>query len=542
MCGIWTYISKNKKNYYDYFTKISHRGPDASSYMTLKDVNIGFHRLSIINKKFNGMQPFFDNNMVFLCNGEIYNYKILMEKYNIVNCVNDCMCIFELYKKLDFNNFLNVMNKEVIGEFAFIILIFTDNNNDNNNNNGNDNDNELSKIIVSRDIFGVRPLYFSKNEKNEYIFSSELKGIPKDFKDVKEFPCGSIVSIDYINNIEKCYDITNEIYQTKENSNYDLIKIKETLIEAVKIRLMADNPDDIGFYLSGGLDSSILCSIASKLIYPKKIKTFSIGFTGSTDLPYAKKVAKFINSEHKEIIITEEEALEAIDDVIYATCTYDITTIRASCGQYLLSKYIKEHTNIRIIINGDGSDEVLGGYIFNYYAPDKNKFHSSCLKYSQEIHMYDGRRLDRCLAYFGLEARVPFLDVNYVKTIWSIPSNMRMPSYNNCEKFLLRQVFNDETYLPQDCLFRKKEAFSDGISSKDKSWFSIINSKMNSISDIDYNNNNDGCPSKEAYYYKNKFIEYFGKDRLNIIPHYWQPDFINNNVYVDPSARVLNVY
>ena len=532
MCGIWTYISKNKKNYYDYFNAISHRGPDASIYMTLNEVNIGFHRLSIINKKFNGMQPFLDDNIIFLCNGEIYNYKILMEKYEL-NCVNDCMCIFELYKKLNFDDFVNVINKEIIGEFAFIILIFNDNNDDNND------DNKLSKVIISRDIFGVRPLYYSKNEDNEYIFSSELKGIPKNFKDVKEFPCGSILSIDYINNIENSFDITNGIYETKENEEYDLIKIKDELIEAVKIRLMADNPDDIGFYLSGGLDSSILCSIASKLVYPKKIKTFSIGFIDSTDLPYARKVSNFINSDHREIIITENEALDAIDDVIYATCTYDITTIRASCGQYLLSKYIKDHTNIKIIINGDGSDEVLGGYIFNYYAPDKYKFHNSCLKYSQEIHMYDGRRLDRCLAYFGLEARVPFLDINFVKTIWSIPSNMRMPSYNNCEKFLLRQVFNDDTYLPKDCLFRKKEAFSDGISSKDKSWFSIINNKMSSIDD---NYIEDGSPSKEAYYYKNKFIEYFGKDRLNIIPHYWQPDFINNNIYIDPSARILNVY
>ena len=525
MCGIWTYISKNKKNYYDYFNKISHRGPDASVFMSLKDIDIGFHRLSIINKTFKGIQPFYDKNMIFLCNGEIYNYKNLMEKYNL-DSINDCMCIFDLYKKLDFNDFINVINKEVIGEFAFIILIFNDNN-------------DLSNIIVSRDIFGVRPLYYSKTNDFEYIFSSELKGIPIDFKDVHEFPCGSIISIDYINNYEICYDITNGIYDTVERNDYDLIKIKETLIEAVKIRLMTDDPEDIGFYLSGGLDSSILCSIASKLIYPKKIKTFSIGFSGSTDLPYARKVADFINSEHREIIITEEEALNAIDDVIYATCTYDITTIRASCGQYLLSKYIKEHTKIKIIINGDGSDEVLGGYIFNYYAPDKNKFHNSCLKYTREIHMYDGRRLDRCLSYFGLEARVPFLDINFVKTIWSIPANMRMPSYNNCEKFLLRQVFNDDTYLPIECLFRKKEAFSDGISSKDKSWFSIINNKMNNDND---NDNDNDCPSKEAYYYKNKFIKYFGKDRLNIIPHYWQPDFINNNVYIDPSARVLNIY
>ena len=303
---------------------------------------------------------------------------------------------------------------------------------------------------------------------------------------------------------------------------------------------MADNVDEIGFYLSGGLDSSILCSIASKILFPKRIRTFSIGFKGSTDLPYASKVASFINSIHKEIIINEDEALKIIDDVIYSTCTYDITTIRASCGQYLLSKYIKDFTNIKIIINGDGSDEVLGGYLFNYYAPNSTEFNKSCKKYTKEIHLYDGRRLDRTLAYFGLEARVPFLDINFVKTIWELPPEIRMPSYSNCEKFLLRQVFNDDTYLPQDCLFRKKEAFSDGISSKENSWFNIITTKINNIISDDINLN--GSPSKEAFYYKKKFIEFFGEKRLNIIPHYWQPDFISNNVYIDPSARVLNVY
>jgi asparagine synthase (glutamine-hydrolysing) len=528
MCGIWAYISKHKKNYYEYFNKISHRGPDASSYISLKEVDIGFHRLSIIEKSFKGLQPFIDNNLIFICNGEIYNYKDLINKYKIINCVNDCMCILELYKLLSFDNFIKVFNTELIGEFAFVILEFK-------------ND-ELIKIISGRDIFGVRPLYFSKNNENDLIFCSELKGVPLDFSDVKEFPCGSIITFE--NLIENIYDISNDIYNTIINPDYELIKIKDTLIEAVKIRLMADNPDEIGFYLSGGLDSSILCSIAAKLVYPKQIRTFSIGFKDSTDLPYAQKVATFINSIHTEVIITEEEALNIIDDVIYATCTYDITTIRASCGQYLLSKFIKNNTNIKIIINGDGSDEVLGGYIFNYYAPTPESFHKSCLKYTQNIHMFDGRRLDRCLAYFGLEARVPFLDISFVKSIWEIPPNIRMPSYNNCEKFLLRQVFNDDTYLPQDCLFRKKEAFSDGISSKEKSWFKIINDKMNIIiCDNEFKNKNeDKCPSKESYYYQKKFIEYFGKNRLNIIPHYWQPDFKSDNIYIDPSARHLKIY
>ena len=530
MCGIWAYISKKNtfKNYYrNHFDKISHRGPDASILLDYYQTMIGFHRLAIINKKLNGMQPFMDNNLILVCNGEIYNYKEINYKYGINNFSNDCVCILELYKKLSFDNFIEVINKELIGEFAFMIFHY--------------NENGLVKVIAGRDVFGVRPLYYSKkDDDNDYLFSSELKGVPLEFENVKEFPCGSILELNYDNCNETFYDISNNIYNLNINKNYDLIKIKETLENAVKIRLMADNVDEIGFYLSGGLDSSILCSIASKILYPKRIRTFSIGFKGSTDLPYASKVANFINSIHKEIIIDENEALGIIDDVIYSTCTYDITTIRASCGQYLLSKYIKEFTNIKIIINGDGSDEVLGGYLFNYYAPNGNDFNKSCKKYTKEIHMYDGRRLDRTLAYFGLEARVPFLDINFVKTIWELPPEIRIPSYSNCEKFLLRQVFNDDSYLPHDCLFRKKEAFSDGISSKENSWFNIITTKINKIIDDDTDLN--GSPSKEAFYYKKKFIEYFGEKRLNIIPHYWQPDFISNNVYIDPSARVLNIY
>jgi len=523
MCGIWAYISKNKKDYYEYFKKISNRGPDASVYMNYLEATIGFHRLAIIDKSLAGMQPFVEDNIILICNGEIYNYNELNDKYGFITA-NDCLTLLKLYKKLEFDEFINVISNEIIGEFAFVIMEYSNN--------------TITKVISGRDTFGVRPLYYS-NENNELIFSSELKGIPGDFRDVKEFPCGSIMVFDILNNKNESFDITNDIYNTITNYEYDLHKIKETLIEAVKIRLMADNPDEIGFYLSGGLDSSILCSIASKLVYPKQIRTFSIGFKGSTDLPYAKKVAIFINSIHKEFIITEEDALKVIDDVIYSTCTYDITTIRASCCQYLLSKYIKEFTNIKIIINGDGSDEVLGGYIFNYYAPSPEAFHNSCLKYTKEIHMYDGRRLDRSLGRWGLEARVPFLDVNFVKTIWSLPALIRMPSYCNCEKFLLRQVFNDEKYLPNDCLFRKKEAFSDGISSKENSWFSVITDKMNELVKDDEIGDN---PSKEAYYYKNKFIHYFGIDRISILPHYWQPDFITSNVYIDPSARVLKIY
>ena len=184
MCGIWAHISSINKDYYEYFKKISHRGPDASNYMKLPELAIGFHRLAIVEKSFKGMQPFLDKNLIFVCNGEIYNYLDLNSKYKIENCNNDCQCILELYKKLTFNDFIDVITKEIIGEFAFIIFQF-------------DEKNKLSKFISSRDIFGVRPLYYAKNN-NDFIFSSELKGIPPSFTGVKEFPCGNIYYYDYM--------------------------------------------------------------------------------------------------------------------------------------------------------------------------------------------------------------------------------------------------------------------------------------------------------------------------------------------------------
>jgi asparagine synthase (glutamine-hydrolysing) len=530
MCGIWAYISKERKDYYEYFKKISHRGPDLSNYLKIDDAYIGFHRLSIMENNLNATQPYFTENILLICNGEIYNYKELINNYNLdIHNNADCLTILHLYKTLGYDKFKEVISKELIAEFAFIIVELENN--------------KISKIIAARDCFGVRPLYYSFYDNN-IIFSSELKGIPKEINDVKEFPCGYICNYDYKNKSYVFDCCNNDIYDTQQDEfknenneeNKYLENIKNSLIEAVKKRLVTDDNIEIGYYLSGGLDSSIICSIASKLVYPKRIRTFSIGFKESTDLPYAKRVAEFINSEHTEIIITEQDALNAIDDVIYTTCTYDTTTIRASCGQYLISKYIKENTNIKVIINGDGSDEVLGGYMFNYYAPNSIDFDKSCKKITKEIHLYDSRRLDRCLAYFSLEARVPFLDIDFVKNYWKIPANIRMPTYKNCEKYLLRKAFDDGTYLDNECLYRTKEAFSDGISSKKKSWYSTIEEIMK---DEEIND----APTKESSYYKKKFIEYFGENRVSILNHYWQPDFINNSSsYIDPSARVLDIY
>lgn len=508
-----------KNDYYEYFKKISHRGPNNSIYTKIKNVYIGFHRLAIQETALDGNQPFEYKNSLITCNGEIYNYKDLINKYKLnISNNSDCLTILELYKSLSFEDFLNVLKNELIAEFSFIIYDFDENN-------------VLTKIIASRDVVGVRPLFYGNDTDNNIIFSSEIKGIPNDIN-IMEFPCGHLYINDLLNNTITLTDF-RYIYDIKEKEE-NLNNIKNTLIDAVKNRMICDNNIEIAYLLSGGLDSSLICSIASKLS-KNKIKTFSIGFEGFTDLPYAKKVADFIGSDHTEIIITEKEALDVIDDVIYCLETYDITTIRASVPNYLLAKYIRNNTNISVCLSGEGSDELLSGYIFNYNAPNDIELHNCSINYVKNIHLYDGRRCDRCLSYFGLEARVPFLDLNFIKAVWETPALLRMPTKNRIEKFILREAFNDNTYLPNECLFRKKEAFSDGISSKNKSWFKIIESNIKCIK-------RDDSPTIESSYYKNKFIEFFGENRLNIIPNYWQPAFQNNNIYIDPSARILNVY
>jgi asparagine synthase (glutamine-hydrolysing) len=273
---------------------------------------------------------------------------------------------------------------------------------------------------------------------------------------------------------------------------------------------------------------------------------------------YAKKVANHIGSNHTEVYFTEEEGLEAIDDVIRTTETWDITTIRASVGQYLVSKYISQNTDCKVVLVGEGPDEVCSSYLFNYYAPNGEELDKASKEYVKKIHMFDGRRADRCISRWGLEARVPLLDVEFIESYWSIKPALRMPTHshgeNSMEKYLFRKAFDNTSImlnlLPSEVLWRKKEAFSDGVSSKERSWFQMIQEYINNK----FETNNFDIPSdilmnsfipptKEAQYYLYKFIEYFGKDRVSILPHYWQPKWSpNGDKFIDPSARVLNVY
>jgi asparagine synthase (glutamine-hydrolysing) len=531
MCGIWSYISFSDKievnKLFENFMKTKPRGPHFSNFQNYNNVLIGFHRLSIMDLSFASNQPYVfcreNKTIVFICNGEIYNYKELIDDYQLdINTKSDCMTIPELYLKFGYNEFIKLFDKKIKGEYAFLLFEF-------------DQDNQIKYLVAGRDMIGIRPLYYSINY--DLIFSSEIKSCSfNDF--ISEFPPGQIQKFTFENNqislpVES-YDFAY-IYATPQLTLQDdkyLEQVKTSVINSINRRLDSDQP--IAFLLSGGVDSSLVAAISSKIL-GRQINTFCCGINGGSDLKYAKMVADHINSNHTEVLFTANEALQAIDEVIYTIETWDTTTIRASVGQYLVSKYISQNTDAKVLFVGEGPDEVCSSYLFNWYTPDPQLIHPTALDYVKEIHKYDVKRADRCIAHWGLEARVALLDPEFIEAYWTIPSELRDPKNKGIEKWWLRQAFLDDNLLPDQVLWRKKEAFSDGISSTEKSWFQIIQEYIK----LNYN-------MEEKDYYKMKFIEYFGEQRLNVIDHYWQPKWNADGSdvlgYVDPSARTLDIY
>lgn len=551
MCGIWFVFdllkSANKKLLYSNFCKIKHRGPDKSNFIEINDelgnMFIGFHRLAIMDNSALGDQPFILSNknrtIYMMCNGEIYNYKELKIKYNIdCKSKSDCEIILYLYDKIGFKNTL----KELIGEFAICIIDINiiDNNNVNNN----------IKVHFGNDRFGIRPLFYYKDD-NYIMCSSELKGLSK-LVNINNLPIllPSKSYIEYNINIDginkespiNTYYTINSKYLYTYNID-DICKlVRKNLKLSVKMMLESDRP--LGALLSGGLDSSLVVSIASKYLKKinKKLYTFSIGIPGSTDKYYAELVSKYCDTIHTHFELSDEEFLNEIDNVIYATETYDITTIRASTGQYLISKKISENTDIKVLLIGDGSDELTGGYLYFHKAPNSESVQNEIIRLLNEINFYDVLRADRGIAAHGLEARVPFLNHIFVDTYMKISPELKIVNMENnrMEKWLLRKSF--EEYLPDEVLWRKKEAFSDGVSSKENSWYKII---QNNIKINKEKNKFCHCnpPNDEALYYRLKFRELFLKnesfDDSTIIPHFWLPKWVGD--INEPSARILGI-
>ena len=546
MCGIWAYLTKQKKDsnsideFVKSFNKLVGRGPDNSIITNYNNLGyLGFHRLSIMDISDNGNQPFYlevDNRkMVLICNGEIYNHKELINDYSLnVNSRSDCEVILHLYNKFGIDKLISLLD----GVFAFLII---------------DHDETTGKTVsyACRDRIGVRPMFYGYNDNFDEIgFCSVVSGLSGLFNNINVFTPGTYMKYDYN---EKNISIT-EYYKFKyeiENSDSDNLEnvymnnIKSLFIDSVKKRLISDRP--ICCLLSGGLDSSLVASVAARLLgSDNKLHTFSIGMDNATDMAFAKMVSDHIGSEHHIINITKQDALKSIRDVIFATETYDITTIRASVGQYLVSKAISDGYKYKVVLSGDGSDELTSGYLYNYNAPSLDDLHKEAEKRLKEIHLYDSLRADRATSIHGLELRVPFLDSKFVDYYMSIKPEYRIPNSERMEKYLLRKSFEEDNYLPNEVLYRKKEAFSDGISSKEESWYETIQKYIETlVSDEEYSLNVDKYTfnkphSKESYYYRKVFGELFDEKYSNVIPEFWMPNWSGESK--EPSARVLSVY
>lgn len=536
MCGIWLYLQLNghtdRKELYSSFSNISHRGPDRHVFEDTGKIVFGYHRLAIMDTSVEGDQPFTfiegNTKTYVMCNGEIYNFKELINIYNLEPKSNsDCEIIPLLYKKFKekYKNPFEELLKSLKGcEYSLIIAEITY---------------DKVKIMYARDPSGKRPLYHGYDEKG-YIISSELKGVMNNSDELVKNCTQVEPRVAYC--IEKNKDIlkiSSSPYwvfpnkYTITNKEEAINLIRETLIRCIKKRIYADR--EVAYLLSGGLDSSIVCAVAQSLSY-KPIKTFCVGLPEATDEKYAKQVSEYIESEHTHIQVQEEDFLNVLEDIPYIVESWDTTTCRASTVQYIAGKSIKENTNAAVVIVGEGADELFGGYSYYHACPNSDEFGQETKNAIENIHYYDGQRADRCLSYCSLECRTPFLDDEFISLVLSIDPKLRMP-YNGCEKNILREAFKD--YLPENLLYRPKEAQSDGCSSKNKSWHKIIQDNINERYFDDINYEKDPPNTIEDKYFMSIYQNYY-KNNFGIIPKRWLPKWCGN--VKDPSARVLKTY
>ena len=552
MCGIWAYLSKSQiKKFgalYDAFMQIKKRGPEYSSFDLVNPNSIlGFHRLAIMDPTADGNQPFKfvrpDKSYVYcICNGEIYDYQKLKYTYNIQTKSNsDCEILIPLYEKLGVEKMIPLLGSE----FAFIIF---------------DVDaNGKTKVVVGRDPLGVRPLFYSL-ANDVLCLSSEMKGMCDIVNDINVFPPGHYMTFEFDPNDELLpthsivpyykYEYKQILISNMQNVHSE---VRTRLTKCVEKRLMTERP--FGCLLSGGLDSSLVCAISKSLSGEKTFPAFTIAFeTGSTDLPFAKIVADYLGLEHHVIIVTKDEALKKIDETIWATETWDITTIRASIMQILIAEYVEKNTNIKVLLVGENSDELFLGYLYEHYAPSLDAAHEDSIRLEKDVHRFDGLRTDRTMAYHGLEVRPPFADPELIDYVQSLPPSLVVPQVcgdgtgKKMEKALLRDAFKDSGILPNEVLYRRKEAFSDAVSQKEKSWYEVLQEHIETlVTDEEFEREKDKfkwCApfTKESYYYRKRFSELFGKEnsKAKVIPYYWMPKWTSETK--DPSARTLQIY
>ena len=581
----------------------SHRGPDKSVFVKDDSRAWGFHRLSINGMEPSADQPFHLKNCRLICNGEIYNFRALIQEFGLASeykSGSDCEIIIHLYRKIGMYETLRRLD----GVFGFVL-----------------HDYESGVTYVARDPVGVRSLFIGVSRHDgalggEYsdlacvslnpdhyavCIASEMKSIHAICETVAQFPAGCYMeyigedSVDgsavfksyyeYANicnksvvgsvvgsevGVKKTNDVSLLEYQIRElqvnysypildtNSGADDIKTEEDICDDIRLlftkavvkRLMSERP--VGCLLSGGLDSSLVTAIVArelKRTSPDSIlNTYSIGLEGSVDLHWARRVAEYLGTCHHEVSLKEEDFLNAIHDTIYQTESYCTTTIRASVGNYLISKYIQQQSDDVVIYCGDMSDEIFGSYRGFLKAPSDADFQRENERMIRDVRFFDLLRSDKSISGAGLEARVPFADKDFLIYVMRIPARFKRFNDERMEKYLLRKAFQNEGLLPDDVLWRRKEAFSDGVSSAcGRSWVQMIKEYSDRvIRDEEFNNKQHDLYSlynppydKESFYYRRVFESIYG-GRGETIPYYWRHPFCEG--VLDPSARLLSFY
>ena len=520
--------------------RVRHRGPDWSGIYSSKNAILGHERLAIVDPA-SGKQPLYnqDGTVVLAANGEIYNHLELRKKFDgkyQFKTESDCEVILALYQEKG-SDFVDDLN----GIFAFAIY-----------------DSKNDSYFIARDHMGIIPLYMGWDKHGTFYVASELKALEGICTKIELFPPGH-----YWNSGAQAptrwYKRDWTEFQNVTNNSTSIEDLHDALSDAVHRQLMSDVP--YGVLLSGGLDSSITSALAKKFSSRRvesddtqeawwpQLHSFSVGLEGSPDLAAAKKVSKHIGSIHHEVIFTIQEGLDAIRDVIYHLETYDITTVRASTPMFLMARSIKSH-GIKMVLSGEGADELFGGYLYFHKAPSAEEFHKETVRKLEKLHQYDCLRANKSLAAWGIEGRVPFLDKEFIDVAMQINPKDKMINKERMEKWVVRKAFED--YLPESVAWRQKEQFSDGVG---YSWIDTLKEVVESeVSDKQMDNAHFRFPlqtpqNKEEFYYRSIFEQHFPSDAAALsvpsvpsvacstpIALEWDEAFKNQN---DPSGRAV---
>ncbi len=523
MCGFTVYTGSDKMlklSVAHDFKKVKYRGPDNSHTEDFGDRGwMGFHRLKIIDVSNNGNQPLVHEHIHLICNGEVYNYKQFKRRYSNsyeFKSESDCEVIIPLFLEKG----ILATARELDAEFVCVIY-----------------DAKQKKYFAARDPVGIRPMFYGYSKNGEILFASEMKALHSICDEVKPFPPGYVYDGDQF--LQYC-DIAKVDAYVQHDLDDIYKNINSLLTKGVEKRLQADVP--VGFLCSGGLDSSLVCAIAARMLN-KPIRTFAVGIDKDPiDTKYARIVADYLGADHTEVLFTRQDIFDTLSTLIYNLETWDITTIRASMGMYLVCKYIAEKTDIKVLLTGEISDEIFG-YKYTDFAPSPESFQQEAQKRLREIYLYDVLRADRSISSNGLEARVPFGDLEFVKYVMSILPEKKM-NFTGIGKYLLRKSFEGD-YLPHDILYREKAAFSDAVGHSVVDNLKAYAEELYTdedllIAQVKYSH----VPpiSKESLMYRDIFEQHF-PGRAEVIKAMWMPnkEWENCNVN-DPSARVLPNY